>query len=632
MTTDDRSAATIPSRISLVAALCLVTALGSAHTATAGCDGNWLVDPHDQDSRGQEFLDDFYTLLTDLTHQGVDETDQYAVHELMIDGRLFVTAPWFTSSTSCTGDPGALHDRIGDGPILIANPTLEHYLMVSDELSELAWVVSLGKDESLMSAIDRTVLAMSSSTYPGMPCWIAEVQESTSPPTIRCVSEDTATDATVRLGLAYYNAANNPYFSAGARRLFRARGDALAERHLEVEYLHETHTSGVTGRTMDDWVAGGGNTAQSLDGFEMFIGYHQDVALFLLAAYVSTGNSVYLDRAADVVDQWLSASSFDGVHLSFGAKKFRWIFNGSGELVPEAIEPWDVYDAPRSLWMGHVLRAYELATGGAPFTAPYASLSTWVQLLLASGTQSPTESCIEYAPDGTAIGNCGTDYYYHGLAMGLLTFHNLSWLQTKLEATLSDEKYGWGQVGKYWNYTPCFGIYTGVRPLKALASAVGLDAATYGGRRPESCLLSVARTGSGTGFVVSDRAGIDCGKECTSPFLDGETVSLAATPYQGSTFIGWSEPICDAGPVTLTADVACTADFDGACDPVVDLESQEIGDTQTFAGCDELRAGNGFHVLSGGNVTLRAGGRVVLFSGFAVDSGASLEVQAGTEP
>jgi hypothetical protein len=382
---------------------------------------------------------------------------------------------------------------------------------------------------------------------------------------------------------------------------------------------------------MDSWVAAGGNTAQSLGGLEMYIGYHQDVALFLLAAYVSTGDSAYLDRAADVVDQWLTASSFDGVTLSFGAKRFRWVVDGSGALVPETIEAWEASDAPRALWMGQVLRAYELATGGAPLTAPYSELSTWVQLLLATDTQSPTYSCIEYAPDGTAnTNNCGENYYYHGLAMGLLTFNNVSWLQTKLEDTLPS--YAWGTAGKYWDYTDCFGIYRPVRPLKALASALGLDAATYGGRRPEACHLDVARTGSGAGFVLSDRAGIDCGQDCTGLFVDGETVTLHATAYSGSTFEGWTEPACTAGAVILSGDTTCTATFGGTCDPVVDLQNQTVGDTETFAGCDELRAGNGFLVTSRGDVTLRAGGRVVLYSGFAVDSGASLKVEAGAEP
>lgn len=601
--------------------------------AQSVCEGDWLVDPDATGEEGQTFLQNFHSLLGTLTHVSQGPQDQAAVDRVLLEGETLITAPWFKSSAKCTEEE--LKDRIVDDEVLIADPSLyegaDHYLMVTDELSELAWVVSLGTDEPLMKGIDRTVRAMGSNEYLGLPCWVVEVREDVSPARIICVSEDTATDGTVRLGLAYYNAANNPHFSETAREYFRQRGDAFAARHLEVEYLHETHTSGVTGQTMDHWVAGGGNAAQSLAGLEMFIGYHQDAALFLLAAYVSTGDTTYLDRAEDVVDQWLTASSFDGTGVSFGAKKFRWVLDAAGELQPEAIEAWEVSDAPRALWMGHVLRAYLLATDGAPLTAPYTSLSNWVQMLLATDTQTATHSCIEYNPDGTAKpGNCGDNYYYHGLSMGLLTFHNLSWLETKLLDTLG--KYSWDpNDGLYWDFTECFGIYRPVRPLKALASAIGLDASTYGGRRPKACFLDVARTGTGTGFVLSDRTGIDCGTDCSGLFVEDEQVTLNPDAYEGSTFSGWSEMACSGGSVSLNGDTVCTAQFDDSCDPLVDLQAQTVTGTETFAGCEELRAGNGFQI-SGGDVTLRAGGRIVLYDGFSVVSGGSLSAQAGAEP
>lgn len=628
-----------PSRALAMLHYCLLMLLlAAAPVASAACEGDWLVDPDATGAESQAFLTNFYVLLADLTHTPDDETDQHAVHRLMIDGELHVTAPWFTSSTVCTDDGGALHKNIANGPNIIADPTLEHYLMVTDELSELAWVVSLGTDEyePLMIGIDRTVRAMGSDLYPGLPCWIAEVDENDLPPRITCVSEDTATDGTVRLGLAYYNAANNPHFSAGSRAWFRQRGDAIAAEHLAIEYLHETHTSGVTGRNMDHWAGGGGNTVQTLAGMEMFIGYYPDIALFLLAAHVSTGESEYLDRAEDVVDQFVSANSFDGSSLSLGSMKFRWVDDGSGALEPAEIAAWDVSDAPRALWMGHVLHAHQLTTDGAAFLPPYASLSEWVQALLATDTQTETSSCIEYNPDGTAVqSNCGGNYYYHGLSMGLLTFHNVTWLPTKLLNTISHPSYAWGDPRKYWDFTDCFGIYRPVRALKALAAAIGLDSATYGGRRPKACFLDVVRTGSGSGFVVSHPTGIDCGTDCRGLFLEAEameTIQLAAAAYQGSSFGGWTEAACTNGDVFLSGDTTCTASFNGTCNPVVDLQSQSIAGTETFAGCGELRAGNGFTVLAGADLTLRAGDRIVLYDGFSVEAGASLSARAGAEP
>ena len=56
----------------------------------------------------------------------------------------------------------------------------------------------------------------------------------------------------------------------------------------------------------------------------------------------------------------------------------------------------------------------------------------------------------------------------------------------------------------------------------------------------ESFELTVTRTGEGRGLVTSSPAGIDCGLECSAEFVEGTTVTLTATPLDGSTFEGWS--------------------------------------------------------------------------------------------
>jgi hypothetical protein len=137
--------------------------------------------------------------------------------------------------------------------------------------------------------------------------------------------------------------------------------------------------------------------------------------------------------------------------------------------------------------MGDVLRALDLATHQAPLTGSYAQLSSWVQLLLANGTQTATTSCIQYNQDGTAVsGNCGADYYYNGLGAGLYTYLSTGQLSAKLDRALS--QYGWAG-GHTWNSAACFGLYRGVRPVKALAAAIGLDAVAYGG---SSCTDAIA--------------------------------------------------------------------------------------------------------------------------------------------
>lgn len=55
----------------------------------------------------------------------------------------------------------------------------------------------------------------------------------------------------------------------------------------------------------------------------------------------------------------------------------------------------------------------------------------------------------------------------------------------------------------------------------------------------------------------------------------------------------------------------------------VDLTDQQIDTVAIFEACDTLSAGSGFHVAGSGDVTFRAGHRIVLQSGFSVGSGAS---------
>jgi fibronectin type III domain protein/List-Bact-rpt repeat protein len=537
----------------LSTAVLLLITLSFAGPAAAQC----LLQPGASGQNAQTRSQNFLTLVHNLY-----AADFQPTHTIIVNGKTLQVPPWYASATDCS----AASLKSGYG---VTSPLFSDYLVVSDELSELAIVTALADDDGRMMAIHNTIQALQSATYPGLPCWIAEVSGSS----ITCRSPDTATDATARFGLAYYYAANNPVFPAASRTVYRSAGDALAARHLVAEYAHGCFTSPVTGAALCDWVAGGAATATAgVGGLQMWIGYFQDVARFLLAASVSTGNSVYSDRAREVVDQWLIASTFDGVHLTFGRTNFGW----DTTVQPIAPRPgdsyywqqgraWDDSDAPRALWMGDVLRAVDLATHQAPLTGAYAKLATWVQLLLGNGTQTATTSCIQYNQDGTAVsGNCGTDYYYNGLGAGLYTYLSTSLLDDKLDTALS--QYDWSGVHN-WNYTACFGLYRGLRPVKALAAAIGLDAAAYGGTScTASHLLTVSKAGTGFGTVASSPAGLDCGTSCSVAFPTGTAVTLSATPASGSTFGGWSGACTGTGTctVTLDADRSVAATFNAS--------------------------------------------------------------------
>ncbi len=70
--------------------------------------------------------------------------------------------------------------------------------------------------------------------------------------------------------------------------------------------------------------------------------------------------------------------------------------------------------------------------------------------------------------------------------------------------------------------------------------------------------LVVYRTGTGTGTVSSDPAGIDCGNDCSELFSENTIVTLVATPGPDSTFSGWSGGCSGMGDCIVTMDAART--------------------------------------------------------------------------
>jgi hypothetical protein len=58
--------------------------------------------------------------------------------------------------------------------------------------------------------------------------------------------------------------------------------------------------------------------------------------------------------------------------------------------------------------------------------------------------------------------------------------------------------------------------------------------------RDETTPLVVTKSGTGTGTVTSQPAGIDCGATCTVGLPEEGSVTLTASPAAGSRFVGWS--------------------------------------------------------------------------------------------
>jgi uncharacterized repeat protein (TIGR02543 family) len=93
--------------------------------------------------------------------------------------------------------------------------------------------------------------------------------------------------------------------------------------------------------------------------------------------------------------------------------------------------------------------------------------------------------------------------------------------------------------------------------------------------------LTVTKAGDGSGTVMSDPAGIDCGIACEAFFEQAAVVTLTATPNANSIFAGWdgacsgTDPICN---VTMAADESVTATFIRQTTPQHRLTVNKIGD------------------------------------------------------
>jgi len=87
---------------------------------------------------------------------------------------------------------------------------------------------------------------------------------------------------------------------------------------------------------------------------------------------------------------------------------------------------------------------------------------------------------------------------------------------------------------------------------------------------PAVYVLSLSKSGSGSGSIISSPADIDCGSDCSESLADGTSVTLTATPTFGSSFTGWSGAGCSGtSTCTLTINSAQTVNAEFAALPPV---------------------------------------------------------------
>jgi hypothetical protein len=98
-------------------------------------------------------------------------------------------------------------------------------------------------------------------------------------------------------------------------------------------------------------------------------------------------------------------------------------------------------------------------------------------------------------------------------------------------------------------------------------------------------ILTVQKTGVGSGLVTSEPSGVDCGSDCTDVYVEGETITLTANAEPDSIFRGWLGGGCSGNDIcvlTLTADVTITATF--VLRPQLSINKGTVGAQITIIG------------------------------------------------
>lgn len=129
-----------------------------------------------------------------------------------------------------------------------------------------------------------------------------------------------------------------------------------------------------------------------------------------------------------------------------------------------------------------------------------------------------------------------------------------------------------------------------------------------------SCTASAGADCTGFGVMdVNDTVDLPAGGALTYT-IEG-TVVTGATSFDNTATVAAAVDPNDANDSDTVTVLACSGP------ETLTVESQDVSTTELFVASDTLIAGPDFRVLAGGDVTLRACGRVVLDDGFTVEGG-----------
>jgi len=140
--------------------------------------------------------------------------------------------------------------------------------------------------------------------------------------------------------------------------------------------------------------------------------------------------------------------------------------------------------------------------------------------------------------------------------------------------------------------------------------------ATFAAIPPTQHALTVILTGTGSGTVSSQPAGIDCGGACSATFNEGTSVTLAPAAAAGSRFDGWGGACTGTGgcTVTMNREQVIAVRFQPVAPPpkklaftITEIPAVEGNSTLLATGIDSRGDVVGtYYVSNGGSIDARA--------------------------
>ena len=383
-----------------------------------------------------------------------------------------LTTPEFISSSYChinnlstTYAPGA---------------NFTYYEFRSDHFSEVGLVLSLSNQSQAFDDWYNTLLSMNGCSAGSLPCWAVRRNDTK----IEFPVNDTATDGSIRAGLALYYASNNSMFSDGNRTKYRT----LANQIAADSYRYETATipakntrSGVsitrlpfTGRNC----ASSGLIGCTPDFYE---GYFSDTIKFFQYAFAQTGNLTYFSAAQNFTYAALSLNLQNDTDADgWGVAPYNFDYDNTSTYLGHTCgagcdtwkyqnQPWDDSDAPRY----KICDLLRIANKSGGIVGAYLNLSTYCTQFSKTNTFTNTTSCLQYNYNGSCNVGLASGFYQNGLGTYDHTWYNASFAKPKLDEALSH--YSWST--KTFDSESCQNplSFRGTKTLKPLASLMGLD-------------------------------------------------------------------------------------------------------------------------------------------------------------